>query len=637
MVKNRLASETRANVSLEAAREKEGRLFTEKEWTPSDTGLDPSRMGIDGLRRGLSSVFCSHIRTEFPAFNEQTRLKLGSMRARLNSLGKPRGTLSEQRIYLKSVASAYQLPKHECLSNDLPFSASGALLVKLASLKRLNFRDRLDVGTVWQFQTPKSGKDSDSDQAACETDDSTGNIYTWINNRYQLTRSRFFPGLIPYPLLKQLFEEQTASWAVITDVFVKSVRMEFSTAVTSCLQCACQNKQVFDELQKLIISAVEAKLGTLMDFCLDLIKDEQNGLQVVSSENQFLTDIREARTLRLMSAISRLEDESLDTKTPSILGGGLFGELGSGSRPTTGGLFGNTTSGGSSSASKPTSGGLFGGSTPGGLGSAGSSFRGTATDGIGSTSTTPTTSGLFGSSISSSSTTTMPTTSSGLFGGTSSSTTRKPATSSGLFGSTSSNATTTNPVDSGPTTRPTSGFGGGFGSSQNTGLGGWGDAATGTAGFGATNTTTGAFGASRPNNSEVKSAFPFGANPKPPKPITDFIKANKTAFRDVLTHDRQLVYEIHDILKAYYNTSVQHYADSVCKNGLNQRFAEETLDVFSDSFVDALPDREVERIAAESIEDRRRRRKLKDEMGELEGVVAESDAILRESVGNQYS
>jgi len=54
------------------------------------------------------------------------------------------------------------------------------------------------------------------------------------------------------------------------------------------------------------------------------------------------------------------------------------------------------------------------------------------------------------------------------------------------------------------------------------------------------------------------------------------------------------------------------------------------MDVFSDSFVDALPDREVERIAAESMEDRTRRRKLRDEISELEGVIAESEAILRE-------
>ena len=623
MVKNRLASEARADVSLEVAREKEGRLFEEKEWTPSVTGLDPSRMGINELRRGLSRVFCSHIRTEFRALNEQTRLKLGSTRAKLENLGKPRGVLSQQRTYLKSVVSAYQFPKHEFLSNNRIYdihSSRGGLHVRLALLKKQHLRDKLDDGAIWRFKTPKPDKDEDSDKAACRTDiKSTKSTYTWINNRYQSTKSRFLPGTLPYPLLEQLFVDQTANWAEITRWFVEEARVEFNAVVVSCLQCACYNKQVSAELEKLILSAVEAKLGTLMDFCLDLIKDEQNSLQVVASEPQFLSDIREARALRLMSAISRLEDESQDTKT-STFADRLFGGLHSGSRPNTESLFANINSGGSSSSSKPTSGGLFGGSTTAGLSSRGSSFGGTATDDTGSTPGT-----YFGISPGSNNTTTAPTTSSNLFdesnpfGNPSNSTKRNH--SSGLFGSTSSNTTTTNPVDSGPTMKPTGTFGGGFGSSKSTGMG-----------FGTANTTSSASGARGPSGGLFGSSSSAAseATPRPPKPLTDFAKTNQSAFRDIITHERQIVYELHDILKAYYSTSVQHYVNSVCKNGLNQLFIEETMDVFSDSFVDALPDREVERIAAESVEDRRRRRKLRDEISGLEGVIAESEAILRE-------
>jgi Dynamin central region len=690
MVKNRLASEARANVSLEAAREKETKLFQEKEWTPSVTSLQQSRLGIDGLRTGLSSVFCSVIRTELPAFNEQTRTKLAAKRAQLESLGPARGVLSDQREYLKSIVSAYQLPKYEHLSDDYRSyggfgSSSKYLLQRLASYKKEKLQDRLETsGMVWKFKTPKPDKDEESDQAASETHfESTKNIYTWINHRYQTTKSRSLPGIVPYPLVERLFEEQTANWAGITSTFVKDVRVEFKIAVDYCLRCACQNKEILAELEKIVLEAVEAKLGAFLDFCLDLIKDEQNGMQVVASEKRVVNDVSEARTLRFMSAIARLEDESHHTRTPSILGGGLFGGLGTGSKPTTGGLFGGATTGGFGSVPRPYTGGLFGGlaglgsvssatsgghigdSTTGGIGSATGAFGGSTTGGFGSTAPKPTTGGVFGSTASDSSTA-KPATSSGLFGSTPSSgtkpatnggvfgslsnnsTTAKPATTSGVFGSSPSNNATTKPAAAASpfgsipsrtaATEPTASgtteparkpaFGGG--------LGGFGSTASTSTGFGTTNAKTSVFGASEsvpePTTGGGLSGSTFGA---PPKPLTSFLASNQSALREVLTHDRQVVYEIHDVLKAYYRTSVQHYADSVCKNGLNQLFIEETMNVFSNEFVDALPDKEVERIAAESMEDRRRRRKLRSEVEALEGLVAESEALLRQSVGSR--
>jgi SAM-dependent MidA family methyltransferase len=111
-----------------------------------------------------------------------------------------------------------------------------------------------------------------------------------------------------------------------------------------------------------------------------------------------------------------------------------------------------------------------------------------------------------------------------------------------------------------------------------------------------------------------------------------FATANKDKLKDVLTDDRQIVYEIHDILKAYYSTSVQHYTDSVCKDGLKDSFVKEVMDLFSNEFVDSLSDEEVSSIAAESVPDRKARRELKEDIQNLERAISESEAILREPI-----
>src|SRR5690242_10920018 len=106
MVKNRSSSEAKASVSLGTAREKEAKLFSGGPWSPALTGLDRTRLGIDSLRAGLSSVFCAHIRSEFPAFNKQTRIKLEEKSTQLKALGPSRSTTLEQREYLKTIVRA---------------------------------------------------------------------------------------------------------------------------------------------------------------------------------------------------------------------------------------------------------------------------------------------------------------------------------------------------------------------------------------------------------------------------------------------------------------------------------------------------------------------------------------------------
>jgi hypothetical protein len=477
VVKNRSSTETKQDVSLQAARLRETALFAEKEWSPISSGIQKDRMGIAALRTGLSNVFCAHIRAEFPAFNQQTRKILAQRRAQLEELGPARSTVAEQRQYLYSIVKAYQKPKLQCLNDDLrpePFFAgfgSEPVILdrKLAFQKKHMLRDALkNNGAVWAFRTPTADRDELSDEAARALLDTENKvIYTWINTRYQNTKSCSIPGIVPYSLIERLFEEQTAKWASVTDGFVDGVQEVFVSAVTCCLSKACHNSLVLAPLTKMVLHDVRYRMEKFRSFCHNLIRNEQNGLQVVASEEQFVRDIREARTLRFISAISKLETETFFWKGFDLKANSVTAQ----------------------DTAKPTTGGLF--------------AEGASTD-------------------------------------------------------------------------PEMNF----------------------------------------------------------STLISFMKDNKYKIKDVLTDDRQIVYEIHDILHAYYKTSLQHYTDSICKDGLNKGFVEQVMDVFSDAFVETRPDREVKEIAAESAADRKTRRELMEDIERLEKAIAESEAILKEPLGS---
>lgn len=602
VVKNRSSTETKANVSLNAARERESRLFAGEPWRLSSSGIQDDRKGIHSLRTGLSNVFCAHIRAEFPAFNKQTRTILNQKRAALAALGPDRGTVADQRNYLESIVDAYQYPKALCLIEDFRSGrnteeAALALERRLAIKKKTNLRDSLKhLGAVWSFKLPTAERDDWSHNAASApfVEGATKNIYTWINHRYQETKSCTMPGIVPYELIERLFEEQTANWKTITESFVESVKEVFISAAVHCLRTACSNGLICTALESLIRTEIGVKMAVFRGSCYSLIAKERKGMQVIACEEQFVNDIRNARALRFINAIARLENDSFIGSTnpfpvPQKNQGGSSIFANAKSTPNAGfGQSASTTSSNSSGASS-TTGGLFGSL---------STQASTTTSNSSEGSSTSATGGLFGSRSTPASTT-----SSSNSGGSS--------TSGGLFGSlgTSASATSSN-SSGGPST--TSGLFRPFGTPMTT-------ASETTA-----PKTTSLFGniaASKPEATTITF-----------RTLAEFAKDNKAKLAEVLTDDRQLVYEIHDILKAYYSISVQNYTDMVCKNELNDTFIKDTMNLFSKEFIGRLSESEISSIAAESPADRKKRRELKEDIEKLEMAISESEKILKQAV-----
>jgi hypothetical protein len=528
LVKNRSSTEAKAGIPLESARNVEAALFAKPEWSNVSETLK-ERMGIAALRTGLSNVYCAHIRTEFPIFNEQTRTILKKKRVQLENMGPSRSTSVEQRLYLKSLVILYQFPKKQCLVDDFrddrtKGSDPTLLSRRLAVQKKTKLRDRLkSSGAVWTFQYATTEADEASDTAASGPFDpkNTKNIYTWINHRYQKTKSCAMPGLVPYELVERLYEEQTKDWTSIMNEFAEGVQRVLWEAIEHCLKLACNNPMVRKSITELLRTKFEMKIQSFRKGCDDLIQNERQGLQVIACEAQFMNDIREARTLRFISALARLEKEPFLDKTALLDPG-----------PTAGRLFG---SGATSSSSTPA------------FGQTNNSDQAFSTKSAGT--------GLF-SNLNVSDAAAAP---------------KVPGTS--IFGGLST----------------------------------------------ATSAATPSFGLFGTANSSYRG-------------LSKFAKHNKDRLKILLTDERQIVYEIHDILKAYYATSVQHFTDTLCKVGLNQTFVEETMNLFSYHFVDSLTDTEVASISAESVADRKTRRELNEDIERLEKAISESEAILRDPI-----
>lgn len=434
-------------MSISSARIKEEELFSTAPWAPKNSGLQKSRMGIDALRTGLSNLFCSHIRLEFPKFNAQTRVLLKQKRAELAALGPSRGNESEQRSYLMGIAERYQSPKHQCLHDNHRLAEPNdptLIARKLAVLKKVELRDALQSkGSAWQFQSPSRDVDPVSDAAANglqEDDDGNTNIYTWINTRYQSSKACEVPGLVPYPLVERLFEEQTESWVSITKVFTEKLAGVLKDAVRHCLNVACTNTRVQKALWELIEVQLDEEIAYFLDECLGLIEQHRDGMRIVASETDFVYQLNVARTLRFISAIARLKYDS---------------EV--------------------------------------------------------------------------------------------------------------------------------------------------------------------------PNQNQPGDITSF-------KTLNDFMKSNAELMMGVLTNERQIVYQIHDILKTYYNFTIGHYTESVCKNILHDSRIKNVMDAFSQDWVKSLSDKEVEAIAGESMAEREYRASLLEAVNKYKMAISQAEEIMNEVV-----
>ncbi len=75
---------------------KEEEFFSQEIWED----ISRSLLGVNTLRSRLSKVLLRQIAAELPSLINKIDIKLSAYRNRLNKLGDPRATLTEQQLYL---------------------------------------------------------------------------------------------------------------------------------------------------------------------------------------------------------------------------------------------------------------------------------------------------------------------------------------------------------------------------------------------------------------------------------------------------------------------------------------------------------------------------------------------------------
>lgn len=70
--------------------------------------LDRDDVGVDSLRSKLSTVLLQQIRCELPFLIDEIQSQMYECKAQIDRLGKPRGDVSQQRLYLSRICEAYQ-------------------------------------------------------------------------------------------------------------------------------------------------------------------------------------------------------------------------------------------------------------------------------------------------------------------------------------------------------------------------------------------------------------------------------------------------------------------------------------------------------------------------------------------------
>ncbi|KAL4860694.1 P-loop containing nucleoside triphosphate hydrolase protein [Aspergillus spectabilis] len=95
--------ETR-DIADDARDEQEKAFFNQGNWT----SVPRECVGVDSLRRRLSSILLKHIQQNLPELIADMKKKIADREERLSKLGGPRSTLQQQRGYLLNISSAFE-------------------------------------------------------------------------------------------------------------------------------------------------------------------------------------------------------------------------------------------------------------------------------------------------------------------------------------------------------------------------------------------------------------------------------------------------------------------------------------------------------------------------------------------------
>ncbi|KAI8958841.1 dynamin family protein [Daldinia sp. FL1419] len=211
-----LDSETQKGSSLLSQRNaEEARFFSQGVWK----SLSSSMLGINELRKKLSSILLRQIALELPSLIHEIERGLEVSRKQLEELGEPRRTIDEQRLRLLQISQDFQSIVERSISgtyNDAffedPETPRGYSQRIRATVQNLNreFSEKLTKGGHKREISHHTGSNPDGPQYITRD-----KFLDKIQAVMERTRGRELPGIFSPMVVADLFHQQSSPWEQI--------------------------------------------------------------------------------------------------------------------------------------------------------------------------------------------------------------------------------------------------------------------------------------------------------------------------------------------------------------------------------------------------------------------------------------
>ncbi|KAI0836511.1 P-loop containing nucleoside triphosphate hydrolase protein [Hypoxylon sp. FL0890] len=268
-----LDSETQKGSSLLSHRNAEEALFfSNSTWNE----LPSSMLGINELRKKLSTVLLRQIALELPSLIREINLKLNESREELEELGEPRRTLDEQRLKLLQISEEFQ----SLVERSVSGTYNGAFFEDAETSQGYQERIRAVIQNMnkgfadelvkhGHRREISSGNSKPSTNPEFVTRDK---FLDHVENIMRRTRGRELLGIFSPMVVADLFQQQSSPWEKIAQDHVKKswdAVGDFLELVVAYVADASIGDALIDKifqpaLNRLLLSA-KAKASKLLD------------------------------------------------------------------------------------------------------------------------------------------------------------------------------------------------------------------------------------------------------------------------------------------------------------------------------------------------------------------------------------
>ncbi|KAE8144675.1 P-loop containing nucleoside triphosphate hydrolase protein [Aspergillus avenaceus] len=262
--------------------------------------LPSSDVAITSLRERLSKVLLGQIATELPSLIEEIQVKIGDCQRKLEKLGSPRITISEQKYHLLHISQSFQNLVRAATDGTYnePFfesaqSSSGYSKRIRAVMQNLNHEFTEHINARGHYRELKRGVPGES--VSAEQMLVTREEYIeHIQDMLKRTRGKELPGTFNPFIISELFREQSSQWATIARNHVTtvwSIAKKFIAAVIRHIGDSTTSNAL---LQEIIDPKLDQVFKVLQQRTSELLLPHQEG-HPITYNHYFTESLQRAR------------------------------------------------------------------------------------------------------------------------------------------------------------------------------------------------------------------------------------------------------------------------------------------------------------------------------------------------------